>query len=672
MAKFQVPSVGGIRKVIKINSTGSGTLIAEFGAGTITLAQLKAALGLAAAPNTGGGNIGTGTNAAIALGPGLTGGGPLVGAVSVRLTAPMALLQDDGPQGEDGPPGIPGRQGLPGPIGPPGWGMDGDSGDDGAPGMPGAAGAPGAPGVPGPQGIPGFGLDGDQGEDGIAGLPGSAGVAGAIGPRGVQGDPGFGLDGDQGEDGSPGLPGAAGAPGVPGVPGPQGIPGLGVDGDQGEDGMPGTSGAAGVAGLPGVPGPQGIPGYGLDGDQGEDGIPGLPGTPGPAGTNGTIGRDGAQGMPGQDGEDGGDQVQFFYGGGPLVINGRFTVNDFGLQTTFQATQAGQYRASFIQSGVADGDLSEIQVSSGATALAFFAANAAQTTAIITNGPVGSQGVIRTLGASPMVFGTNNTYRGDIGATGTWTIAVTGNSAVPGLLVKATDGSGAVVIDDVASSTGVFMSWKNSGTERGYIGTGPATQSGVALADFSVGADTGTLHLVSNGTKGISMISGACNMPATPQSATITRAQTGLAAYKTSTTTSVNNTLTTDAAFTLTINETGKYRVEIYLQFFEATTASGNFQFDLNFGTCTVANMGINLSASSAGMTPVGATTARATTCFSGTISTSSANPSVCHGIGFIDVSVVGTLGIRWSQNVTQATLPTSLMLGSHIKLTKIA
>ena len=77
--KFQVPTVGGIRKVIRPGSTASSaTTIAGLEGTTLTLAQLATLL--ANLTNTGGGNIGTGAEAAISVGPGLAGGGPLVGS----------------------------------------------------------------------------------------------------------------------------------------------------------------------------------------------------------------------------------------------------------------------------------------------------------------------------------------------------------------------------------------------------------------------------------------------------------------------------------------------------------------------------------------------------------------------------------------------------------------
>ena len=60
MAKFQVPTVGGIRKVIKPGATVSNaTTIAGLEGTTLTLAQLSTLLANLV-PNTGDGNIGTG------------------------------------------------------------------------------------------------------------------------------------------------------------------------------------------------------------------------------------------------------------------------------------------------------------------------------------------------------------------------------------------------------------------------------------------------------------------------------------------------------------------------------------------------------------------------------------------------------------------------------------
>jgi hypothetical protein len=117
--KVQIPVVGGIRKVVTVTPPVAGTTIAEFGSGTVTLAQLRAALGtITVGGSSGGSSGGSAPPAALALGPGLSGGGPMIGAVSVRLTAPIPANLDDHVCEESIP--IPGPAGPVGPQGPAG------------------------------------------------------------------------------------------------------------------------------------------------------------------------------------------------------------------------------------------------------------------------------------------------------------------------------------------------------------------------------------------------------------------------------------------------------------------------------------------------------------------------------------------------------------------------
>lgn len=112
--KFQVPTIGGIRKVVQTSGAQSvGTTIAEYGAGTITLAQLKQALGIIAPGTSGSAASSGGVKSAISLGPGLSGGGPLLGNVPIFLTAPIPafVFGEDAEPGEQGPPGPPGTGG---------------------------------------------------------------------------------------------------------------------------------------------------------------------------------------------------------------------------------------------------------------------------------------------------------------------------------------------------------------------------------------------------------------------------------------------------------------------------------------------------------------------------------------------------------------------------------
>lgn len=189
--KVQLPVIGGVRKVVTVpgSNVAVGTTIAEFGSNTVTLAQLAAALDLLVPPNTG--TIGGDTPvASIALGPGLSGGGPLLGSVPIRLVAPIPvfIMGDEG--GGDSEPGPPGQQGQQGIAGAPGvsnipgpavfmLANDGEDGHDAVPGSPGAAGPQGNPGTAGAIGPAVFmvvedGIDGDPGPPGVPGLSNNA------------------------------------------------------------------------------------------------------------------------------------------------------------------------------------------------------------------------------------------------------------------------------------------------------------------------------------------------------------------------------------------------------------------------------------------------------------------------------------------------------------------
>jgi hypothetical protein len=151
--KVQVPVLGGLRKVI-IPASSNDAAIATLQA---QVAQLAAAItALQPAPNTQGG----GASGAILLGPGLAGGGSIVGNVPINLVQPPQLLQDF----DDSEPYIPlqGPQGIQGP-----------------------AGAPGTGGTGVPMLLPDF----DEPESGIP-LLGVMGPAGPVGPTGPAGSGG--------------------------------------------------------------------------------------------------------------------------------------------------------------------------------------------------------------------------------------------------------------------------------------------------------------------------------------------------------------------------------------------------------------------------------------------------------------------------------------------------
>jgi hypothetical protein len=229
--KAQLPVIGGLRKIVQTGSSATvGTTIAELGSGTVTLAQLQALL--AAITPASSGLIGDGTEATLVAGQGIGGGGPMLGAVKVYLTAPIPIGDGDLIEGEPGPPGKQGAAGIPGA---PGFIIPGEDGQDGEMGPPGI-GSRGLQGVAGANGVSGWTIPGEDGPEGEQGPPGlgSPGIQGAAGANGVNGINGWTIPGEDGADGEPGAPGTTGSRG------PQGVPGIGIPGEEGPEGEPGV------------------------------------------------------------------------------------------------------------------------------------------------------------------------------------------------------------------------------------------------------------------------------------------------------------------------------------------------------------------------------------------------------------------------------------------------
>lgn len=156
----------------------------------------------------------------------------------------------------------------------------------------------------------------------------------------------------------------------------------------------------------------------------------------------------------------------------------------------------------------------------------------------------------------------------------------------------------------------------------------------------------------------------------PLSATVTRAQTGLAGFRATDATSTNATLTADASLTLTFNETGSYTFEIWLPFWEAALGTGGFQFDLNSGTATVGTIVYGVEGFSTASVINAGVTSVATATAAGSIATSSSAPSWFLSKGYLKITVAGTLAVRWAQNAISANA-TTLMTGAYFTVTKI-
>lgn len=154
--------------------------------------------------------------------------------------------------------------------------------------------------------------------------------------------------------------------------------------------------------------------------------------------------------------------------------------------------------------------------------------------------------------------------------------------------------------------------------------------------------------------------------------TATGVFTGVGAYKTADTTANSASLAADSDLTLTINEAGHYRIEIELSFYEATLGSGGFQFDLNSGTATLGSFFLNVIGFGTALFGNAGITAVATATGIGTVVTSSTAPSWLKAVGYVNVTVAGTLAIRWAQNTLLAIDPTTLKKGSSFLLKKLA
>jgi hypothetical protein len=156
----------------------------------------------------------------------------------------------------------------------------------------------------------------------------------------------------------------------------------------------------------------------------------------------------------------------------------------------------------------------------------------------------------------------------------------------------------------------------------------------------------------------------------PLVATVTQAVTGLANKKTGDTTSGNATLTADAALTVTVNETGYYKVDVFLGFYEAVLGTGGFQFDLNAGSATVGGILLGLDGFATAALANAAITSITTVTAAATVATAAAAPSWYFATGSMQITGTGTFGVRWAQNTISANL-TTLKALSYITLTKI-
>jgi hypothetical protein len=252
------------------------------------------------------------------------------------------------------------------------------------------------------------------------------------------------------------------------------------------------------------------------------------------------------------------------------------------------------------------------------------------------------------------------------------------------------GSTSIVWGAVTRGTGTAISnialgdTTNNNTYT-FGSTGAATFSGPILSGYF--RPTGStvpangMYLPAANTVGFATNSGSrvsidatgnVAVAASPLSKSVTQVYTGVAGYRTADATANSATLTADTDLTLTFNETGHYKIEIELSFYEATLGSGGFQFDLNSGTATLGTFWLNVSGYGTALFGNAGITSAATATGVGTVVTSSTAPSWIKATGYVNVTVAGTLAIRWAQNTLLAIDPTTLKKGSSFLAKKMA
>ena len=114
-----------------------------------------------------------------------------------------------------------------------------------------------------------------------------------------------------------------------------------------------------------------------------------------------------------------------------------------------------------------GDTARWTVTAGSSQCALFVANQNETSAMVTGGPTGPQACLRTLGSYPIVFGTSNTYVGQILSTGGWVIPAPSSGTT--FTVNQTSGASALAAsigNGLSTCYSVFTGQLCVGTEGG--------------------------------------------------------------------------------------------------------------------------------------------------------------------------------------------------------------
>jgi hypothetical protein len=287
--------------------------------------------------------------------------------------------------------------------------------------------------------------------------------------------------------------------------------------------------------------------------------------------------------------------------------------------------------------------------------------------------------VSVTGAWEIYDNSANAQRFQVASTGA--VTVDAPSSGTALTVKAASTADAIDIWAGGANGGALIrAYDSTGaTNVGYLdfisGTG-----GVGGATETVLANLGStandyLSLVSGGLRRVQISgTGIVLAPATPVQSAKTSVITGLANFLSSSTTRSSSTLANEAGLSVTVNETGWYRIEARMYYYEATSGNGGFKANFGGGTLVASNVvltALSFDPPAAGLVSSGASLSSPSYADPGVVSTSASTPSWMNVDGVMQVTTAGTLVVQWAQNSTLAIDPTTLLAGSHIILTKI-
>jgi hypothetical protein len=142
------------------------------------------------------------------------------------------------------------------------------------------------------------------------------------------------------------------------------------------------------------------------------------------------------------------------------------VKMLGLDTTlninaFNSALTGVASFALINTSTVSGDQMRSLVTCGGTSLQIYATNVNETGTIVTGGPTGAQGVIKLIGAQPLVFGTNNKIAMEI--SGAQAISGWGVTATAMLDMSPDSGTFTGTLTGMTAATTGTVSWRKDGS-----------------------------------------------------------------------------------------------------------------------------------------------------------------------------------------------------------------